>query len=1172
MKKLLCTLAMLFSSMSLHAQCEIPQPFSGNTGSNMTVMLTESFLSSLSIESEAAYVVATLDDGMVVGSVPVFGLTQTSLAVWGDDSSTTEIDGAPSGASITLQLVDGVKLYALTVPSAISFSSGGMSVQNGNASSDLCETEVQDGNCDYPGVFVGNTGNNMTLMLTTSFFDDLTVVDENAYIAASSGGVLVGSVNVFGVSQTALAIWGDDTSTNDVDGAVTGQNITLELVDGNSIYSISTQNILYAPDGTQIVSALISLVHTCGVAEIPGCTSDWADNFDPAANLDDGSCQLTGCMESDANNYNAQANVAGACEYLGCTNSNACNYDSQANNDDGSCYFNQTGYDCDGVCLVDTDGDGVCDGFEVLGCMDATACNYDDAATDEGYCSYPSQTWLNCDEKCIDDADNDGICDEFEVSGCIDPTAFNYNASATDDDGSCVDVVLGCTNASATNYNDLANTDNGSCLIEGCTDASAFNYNSDANINDGSCEAVVQGCTDATAANYNAAANVDDNSCEVVALGCTDAGALNYDGSANVDDDSCEYVSFNGAWPSDPGGLNITGNNATIAVTGSLNLDNGDYVGAFYQVDGALVCGGLLIWDTDATNQLIVVWGDDVSTDTKDGFAAGDQILWMAYDASSGENLNLLPIYSSGDNAYMVNATYVISDWITDPTFGCTDHAYQEYHSDILVEDGSCSVLWSDLHEDRVEELDQAYIDIAELNGQLLALGNNMNATVLSMQADYDSMVLDYQGKLFDLNTDLTDSLNYVHGEWDLAVANLVADSLALETEVAGLESHVSALQSDSIQFEADIVSLQSDSLALEVEVAGLESHVSNLQSDSTAFEAHVASLQSDSTQFEADIDALETYVSDLKSDSTNLEATLAQTISDYDTQISNLISANNAEVAALNAAHAALVAGLNADAEAAADAASDLLQQTIENNSLDSANMVFAYETQISSLTSSFQNDIAILVADSTALEAEIAGLENDVLVLQADSTQFEADIASLQSDSLALEVIIAGLEADKADLTENLNYHSAPLYVDLAKGWNMIGFPLQESMNAAISLEILGSNLHLIKNNAAKVYWPEFGFNSLGTLEPGQGYQVRMYEAHANYTFPYRPGQRLEVIPQVPAWVEDLVIPEHPNDIRSLVSVVNMLGQEVEPNDVFKGDVLLYLYSDGSVEKIVK
>ena len=267
-----------------------------------------------------------------------------------------------------------------------------------------------------------------------------------------------------------------------------------------------------------------------------------------------------------------------------------------------------------------------------------------------------------------------------------------------------------------------------------------------------------------------------------------------------------------------------------------------------------------------------------------------------------------------------------------------------------------------------------------------------------------------------------------------------------------------------------------------------------------------------------------------------------------------------------------AVVDGLNDDAANAADAAADLLQLTIENFQLDSANMVFSYETQISTLTSGFQNDIAILVADSTALELEISGLENDVLSLQADSTQFEDDIASLQSDSLALEVVIAGLEADKADLTENLNYHSAPLYVDLAKGWNMIGFPLQESMNAAASLEIMGANLHLIKNNAAKVYWPEFGFNSLGTLEPGQGYQVRMYEAHDDYTFPYIPGQRLEVSPQVPAWVEDLVIPEHPNDIRSLVSTVNMLGQQVDPNEVFKGDVLLYLYSDGSVEKIVK
>mgnify|MGYP001185434938 CR=1 FL=1 len=68
---------------------------------------------------------------------------------------------------------------------------------------------------------------------------------------------------------------------------------------------------------------------------------------------------------------------------------------------------------------------------------------------------------------------------------------------------------------------------------------------------------------------------------------------------------ACEYVSFNGAWPSDPNGLPVTGNNATIAISGDLDLDSGDLVGAFYEANNEIVCGGLLIWDADATDQLI---------------------------------------------------------------------------------------------------------------------------------------------------------------------------------------------------------------------------------------------------------------------------------------------------------------------------------------------------------------------------------------------------------------------------------------------------------------------------------------------------------------------------------------------------------------------------------------
>ena len=43
--------------------------------------------------------------------------------------------------------------------------------------------------------------------------------------------------------------------------------------------------------------------------------------------------------------------------------------------------YAEDGYDCDGVCLNDADGDGVCDEFEVAGCQDAEACNHDADAT-----------------------------------------------------------------------------------------------------------------------------------------------------------------------------------------------------------------------------------------------------------------------------------------------------------------------------------------------------------------------------------------------------------------------------------------------------------------------------------------------------------------------------------------------------------------------------------------------------------------------------------------------------------------------------------------------------------------------------------------------------------------------------------------------------------------------
>ena len=313
----------------------------------------------------------------------------------------------------------------------------------------------------------------------------------------------------------------------------------------------------------------------CDVDEILGCTDSNSINFNPDANIDDGSCvtELLGCTNPESLNYNPDATTDdGSCIalVLGCSDENALNYNQNVNSDDGSCCYiggcsdenslNYNPFACidDGSCIAVTLGctnpssfnynseantdDGSCVDY-IYGCLDESACNYDSTVnTSDGTCEF-AQEYYDCNDVCLNDSDSDGICDELEVLGCDDITAFNYDSSATENDGSCIAVSLGCTNESALNYDDTANTDDDSCcFIEGCTDPSAFNFNSDACIDNGSCFEILYGCTDSSSFNYNPSANTDDGSCLAYIYGCTDTLACNYDSTVNTDNGSCNYA------------------------------------------------------------------------------------------------------------------------------------------------------------------------------------------------------------------------------------------------------------------------------------------------------------------------------------------------------------------------------------------------------------------------------------------------------------------------------------------------------------------------------------------------------------------------------------------------------------------------------------------------------
>ena len=186
---------------------------------------------------------------------------------------------------------------------------------------------------------------------------------------------------------------------------------------------------------------------SCDYSACFGCTDADACNYDNTATNDDGGCAYpaSSVVDCDGNCIN-DGNNNGICdeqETLGCTDVNACNFVSEATFSDNSCeYSSCTGCTNASACNYDSDAqinDGSCEFTSCTGCTTSTACNYDVTATvDDGSCTYPEPEY-DCAGDCVVDSDGDGICDAFDgnYDGCMDALACNYDPFADSDDGSC---------------------------------------------------------------------------------------------------------------------------------------------------------------------------------------------------------------------------------------------------------------------------------------------------------------------------------------------------------------------------------------------------------------------------------------------------------------------------------------------------------------------------------------------------------------------------------------------------------------------------------------------------------------------------------------------------------------------------------------------------------------
>ncbi|MEZ4799867.1 MAG: hypothetical protein R2809_08865 [Flavobacteriales bacterium] len=246
----------------------------------------------------------------------------------------------------------------------------------------------------------------------------------------------------------------------------------------NGYFWISYNGVQYINQsldyGLEVETANFSIDGTCG--PVPGCTDPNADNYDPSAQVWDGSCI-----------------------YLGCTDQGAINYNWNANQDDGSCEYCTDGtvatiYVCTyslgeqvELQILDSNGNEVIyidnlwsnQVVYFYACLHQGECYTINMINNSGpYGWYNGYFWINVNgvqlttgalqygqEVASTIFSIDGTCGEAIIPGCTDPNALNFDADANVNDGSCVYPIYGCMDESALNFNPSANVNEG-CIYE----------------------------------------------------------------------------------------------------------------------------------------------------------------------------------------------------------------------------------------------------------------------------------------------------------------------------------------------------------------------------------------------------------------------------------------------------------------------------------------------------------------------------------------------------------------------------------------------------------------------------------------------------------------------------------------------------------------------------------